>query len=188
MRSPMTTPSSLRRSAATSTQARFAVATPQPQHAVDCGACRCIRCATSSDPWPSTRHPSCKSKRGWATPTSKPPRGTCTTARRAPTPPCSPTPSAPRALRRCHIAPPPTSPPTPLAAGREGPQRAGDRLRERQAVSPLLMPRDNHDLASVGVNPASAASGDRRCHRPAPARRAAPAVRPSIAHWRLSGG
>jgi integrase len=52
--------------------------------------CRFTPCATISDPWRSTKHPSSKSKPGWVTPTSRPPPATSTPKARPTTPPSSP--------------------------------------------------------------------------------------------------
>jgi Phage integrase, N-terminal SAM-like domain/Phage integrase family len=77
-------------SAATSTRARYGDASSTPPDAPGCARCRSTRCATSSARWPSTRPRLCKSRRGWATPTSRPPPDTSTTAPSAKTQRCWP--------------------------------------------------------------------------------------------------
>lgn len=101
----MTTPSSLPRLAATSTQAPCAAATPPRQSEPDCGRCRSIRYATSSAPWRSTRPRSFRSRRGWVIRTSKPPPAISTTAPKPATQRFSRTRSSPPPLAHHHGRP-----------------------------------------------------------------------------------
>jgi Phage integrase, N-terminal SAM-like domain len=87
-----------------------------------CASCASTTCATPSGRWRSTRPRSSRSRRGWATPTSRPRCATCTTRAARTMHACCRAPSGPRPRRSTRLRE------RPCARGRAtaAPARMGD--------------------------------------------------------------